>query len=36
MKGLGYKAFLMGERFMIEPDPGAALAGLLASLEAHA
>ena len=34
MKGLGYRAFLMGERFMIEPDPGAALAGLLESLEA--
>jgi indole-3-glycerol phosphate synthase len=25
----GYHAFLMGERFMIEPDPGAALAALL-------
>jgi indole-3-glycerol phosphate synthase len=36
MKGLGYKAFLMGERFMIEPDPGAALAGLIGSLEAVA
>lgn len=36
MKGLGYQAFLMGERFMIEPDPGAALAGLLGSLEATA
>jgi len=34
MKALGYQAFLMGERFMIEPDPGAALAGLLESLEA--
>jgi len=33
MKSLGYKAFLMGERFMIEPDPGAALAGLIASLQ---
>lgn len=33
MKALGYRAFLMGERFMIEPDPGAALAGLLESLE---
>ena len=33
MKSLGYRAFLMGERFMIEPDPGAALAGLIASLE---
>ncbi|HWI20161.1 MAG TPA: indole-3-glycerol phosphate synthase TrpC, partial [Vicinamibacterales bacterium] len=34
MKRLGYQAFLMGERFMIEPDPGAALAGLIGSLEA--
>ncbi len=34
MRGLGYRAFLMGERFMIEPDPGAALAGLIESLEA--
>jgi indole-3-glycerol phosphate synthase len=33
MKGLGYRAFLMGERFMTEPDPGAALAGLIESLE---
>jgi indole-3-glycerol phosphate synthase len=32
MRALGYQAFLMGERFMIEPDPGAALAGLLGSL----
>jgi len=36
MTALGYKAFLMGERFMIEPDPGAALADLLGSLEAAA
>lgn len=34
MKTLGYRAFLMGERFMVEPDPGAALAGLIESLEA--
>ena len=33
MKALGYRAFLMGERFMIEPDPGAALAELIESLE---
>jgi indole-3-glycerol phosphate synthase len=32
MKSLGYQAFLMGERFMVEPDPGAALAGLIESL----
>ena len=36
MTELGYRAFLMGERFMIEPDPGAALAGLIESLEALA
>ena len=36
MKSLGYQAFLMGERFMVEPDPGAALAGLIESLEAAA
>jgi indole-3-glycerol phosphate synthase len=32
MKALGYQAFLLGERFMVEPDPGAALAGLLDTL----
>lgn len=32
MTALGYRAFLMGERFMVDPDPGAALAGLIASL----
>ena len=33
MTALGYRAFLMGERFMVDPDPGAALSGLIASLE---
>ena len=33
MKALGYRAFLMGERFMIEPDPGAALSSMIAALE---
>lgn len=32
MTALGYRAFLMGERFMVDPDPGAALADLVASL----
>jgi len=34
MTALGYHALLMGERFMVEPDPGTALAGLIESLEA--
>lgn len=33
MQAIGYRAFLMGERFMVDPDPGAALSGLIASLE---
>jgi len=33
MHALGYCAFLMGERFMVDADPGAALSGLLASLD---
>jgi indole-3-glycerol phosphate synthase len=33
MHALGYRAFLIGERFMIEPDPGAALASLIESLQ---
>ena len=35
LRGLGYGAFLIGERFMTEPDPGAALAQLLAVAEAR-
>ena len=30
MRGLGYRAFLIGERFMTAPDPGGALAQMLA------
>lgn len=33
LKSAGYRAFLMGERFMIEPDPGGALKTLRMTLE---
>jgi len=32
MRGLGYRAFLVGERFMTAPDPGAALGEMLATV----
>jgi len=34
MRALGYQAYLMGERFMIDANPGAALTDLIASWEA--
>ncbi len=32
MRALGYRAFLIGERFMTAPDPGEALRSLVATL----
>jgi indole-3-glycerol phosphate synthase len=32
LRGLGYQAFLVGERFMTTPDPGAALRELIAGV----
>ena len=34
LKSAGFDAFLVGERFMTRPDPGAALAELLAEARA--
>ncbi len=33
LRGLGYRAFLMGERFMTTPEAGAALAAFLTDME---
>jgi indole-3-glycerol phosphate synthase len=34
LRSLGYRAFLMGERFMTDPDPGGALAAVLRGVPA--
>ena len=36
LRSAGFDAFLIGERFMTEPDPGAALANLLSEVTARA
>jgi indole-3-glycerol phosphate synthase len=35
LKALGYRAFLIGERFMVAADPGSALKDLLVSASAN-
>jgi indole-3-glycerol phosphate synthase len=33
LRGLGFRGFLMGEHFMTQPDPGAALSQFIAKLQ---